>query len=582
MEKAIYSESSSETETEEDEESEDQEDEEDTKKTAVSNKGSNKSKVQNKKSPPVKSPTGQKKISPPKVKEEKETKPISVKKKQPGRSSLLTGRGVTTQMLIDEQILDPGEKCLTINYLGRKFVGDLNTDGTIKCHNANQNFSSPSAWAMYCKKQVNPDKKSGCGWASVKYKGRKLDEFKSTWFRKQKIAQAVAASSEKDTVEYTSPMKIDIKSSKPTRSPAKGRLKSPLVKSPSQDRELPSGYVPPTQNYLTFSEALKAVQTGKPVNTFSRMAERSATLNTDTKMSVQANSQKPSSPGGYESSTVYHTSQQKVPRKRVNRTRISVKHSMIQPDSDPTTLVECAQFQSTGKIQPFSIAISTSALLLIDFHCHLTTVEVSGYLAGKWDASRQHLRVTKAYPCRYDDSFKEKDVEQVENEIYEDMESKGYVLLGWYHNHSFCQPDPSLNDIKSQLGYQKALKDGHYEPCVGLIVSPYDSYKKESQFNAFWVREPSESSPNQIGLPLSVRFTTHQDQVLTQDLINEMVSLVNFYRNTSDVVKFTEIWSADSSYLDKLKHSVIRKFPQDQTDGRFLDFIHKMLMAACS
>lgn len=86
-------------------------------------------------------------------------------------------------------------------------------------------------------------------------------------------------------------MKIDIKSSKPTRSPAKGRLKSPLVKSPSQDRELPSGYVPPTQNYLTFSEALKAVQTGKPVNTFSRMADRSATLNTDTKMSVQANSQ---------------------------------------------------------------------------------------------------------------------------------------------------------------------------------------------------------------------------------------------------------------------------------------------------
>lgn len=61
--------------------------------------------------------SGQKKISPPKVKEERETKPISVKKKQPGRSSLLTGRGVTTQMLIDEQILDPGEKFLTINYL---------------------------------------------------------------------------------------------------------------------------------------------------------------------------------------------------------------------------------------------------------------------------------------------------------------------------------------------------------------------------------------------------------------------------------------------------------------------------------
>lgn len=25
--------------------------------------------------------------------------------------------------------------------------------------------------------------------------------------------------------------------------------------------------------------------------------------------------------------------------------------------------------------------------------------------------------MTKAYPCRYDDSFKEKDIEQVENEV---------------------------------------------------------------------------------------------------------------------------------------------------------------------
>ena len=47
---------------------------------------------------------------------QKPTKSIS-RKRQPSRGSLLTGRGVTTQMLIDEQILEAGEKCLTINYL---------------------------------------------------------------------------------------------------------------------------------------------------------------------------------------------------------------------------------------------------------------------------------------------------------------------------------------------------------------------------------------------------------------------------------------------------------------------------------
>ena len=87
----------------------------------------------------------------------------------------------------------------------------------------------------------------------------------------------------------------------------------------------------------------------------------------------------------------------------------------------------------------------------------------------------------------------------------------------------------------------------------------------------------------QVGLPLSVRFTTHQDQTLTQDVVDEMVELVNYYSESccSHLVRFSEPWSADSTYMDKLKHSLIRKFPQDQTDGRFLDFIHKMLMYAC-
>ena len=50
---------------------------------------------------------------------------------------------------------------------GQKFVADLQPDGRIKWPEASQVFNSPSAWAIYCKKLVNPSKKSGCGWASV-------------------------------------------------------------------------------------------------------------------------------------------------------------------------------------------------------------------------------------------------------------------------------------------------------------------------------------------------------------------------------------------------------------------------------
>lgn len=67
---------------------------------------------------------------------------------------------------------------------GKKFLGDLLTDGKIVWQETGQVFNSPSAWATYCKKLVNPAKKSGCGWASVKYKGQKLDQYKAVWLKK--------------------------------------------------------------------------------------------------------------------------------------------------------------------------------------------------------------------------------------------------------------------------------------------------------------------------------------------------------------------------------------------------------------
>lgn len=54
-------------------------------------------------------------------------------------------------------------------------------------------FNNPSAWAIYCKKIVNPAKKSGCGWASVKYKGKKMDYFKSVWAKMKSQREAEEA-----------------------------------------------------------------------------------------------------------------------------------------------------------------------------------------------------------------------------------------------------------------------------------------------------------------------------------------------------------------------------------------------------
>lgn len=55
--------------------------------------------------------------------------------------------------------------------------------------------------------------------------------------------------------------------------------------------------------------------------------------------------------------------------------------------SDANSLLEAVTFATLGKLQPFHMSVSTSALLLMDLHSHLTKTEVSGYLAGQWDTN---------------------------------------------------------------------------------------------------------------------------------------------------------------------------------------------------
>ncbi len=81
-------------------------------------------------------------------------------------------------------LLCSGVRTLSVSPQGKKFVGDLLNDGKIRWVETGQIFNSPSAWATHCKRLVNPAKKSGCGWASVRYRGQKLVQFKTTWLHK--------------------------------------------------------------------------------------------------------------------------------------------------------------------------------------------------------------------------------------------------------------------------------------------------------------------------------------------------------------------------------------------------------------
>lgn len=105
-------------------------------------------------------------------------------------------------MLLAAKMLEPGKSTMTIEYLGQKFIGDLLADGKIKSQETETIFCSPSAWAMHCKRIINPEKKSGCGWASVKYKGKKLDAYKAQWLRKCQLHKESTPSDGKFLCEW--------------------------------------------------------------------------------------------------------------------------------------------------------------------------------------------------------------------------------------------------------------------------------------------------------------------------------------------------------------------------------------------
>ncbi|KAF6033969.1 MPND [Bugula neritina] len=79
--------------------------------------------------------------------------------------------------------MQPGEKTLSVKYLGITVTADLLPNGKIRSTDSGEIFSTPSSWAVSCKKNINPTKSSGCGWSAIRYKGKPLDTYKSKWMR---------------------------------------------------------------------------------------------------------------------------------------------------------------------------------------------------------------------------------------------------------------------------------------------------------------------------------------------------------------------------------------------------------------
>ncbi|NXF68858.1 MPND protein, partial [Ciccaba nigrolineata] len=212
------------------------------------------------------------------------------------------------------------------------------------------------------------------------------------------------------------------------------------------------------------------------------------------------------------------------PGKRLeSKPRVPVRYCTL--GTRDSARVEVTSFAAINKFQPFNVAISSNVLLLLDFHSHLTRSEVVGYLGGRWDTNTQ-----RSSSCR------------------------GAATVSspaWPSSAPRLFPPPGP----------------YYHGNPGL----------ESKIAPFWVMPPPEQRPNDYGIPMDVEVAYIQDGFLTNDVLQEMTLLVEFYKGAPDLVKFQELWSQDQTYLDKLKGSLASRTPKDQSFTHILEQIYSLL-----
>ncbi|NWS91106.1 MPND protein, partial [Toxostoma redivivum] len=387
---------------------------------------------------------------------------------------------------------------------GKKFVGDLGSDGTITWQETGQVFNSPSAWATHCKRLVNPAKKSGCGWASVRYKGQKLDQYKAAWLRKHQP-------------NVPPPEEVGPASPPPGTPGLRGEPgASPVcpqsLASEGEEEELPE------------DEEEEAAREGRVP-----LPEPAAPKKPEERSKKQQ-SKSVAEPAGTDPGTA---------GKRLEvKPRVPVRYCTLgSRDSarNPQTLVEVTSFAAINKFQPFNVAISSNVLLLLDFHSHLTRSEVVGYLGGRWDTNT--------------------------------------------HGNGF---QPCLGLICGTGPGRGPGGCGCSQPAVPAPSVPAGPFYHgnpgvESKIAPFWVMPPPEQRPNDYGIPMDVEVTYIQDGFLTNDVVQEMTLLVEFYKGAPDLVKFQELWSQDQTYLDKLKGSLASRTPKDQSFSHVLEQIFSLL-----
>lgn len=543
------------------------------------------------------------------------------------------GQTCSMKTLLQDGILQAGEGVLTLEYEDQRFLGDLRRDGTIMMRDKEGSphiYATPVAWANHCCKMLNPESKPLNAWSSIRFRGKRLDSYKLKWYRAQKKPNNNNMINNNNNnnimndnlagINMLGAAELNLLQNNNANSIIRNLQNLHQFSNSSSNNQQSSGTSSsssrlmvhnPITNYLTqYENPLKNKKLIKSLlisnnmdNDCKRLVAKSLDQSVDPCLMTQQMNENinNNTDGGSVNDTSINNNIEKDDEDgeanhsiHINNTSNNhcktLRTSVISYDQlgtrgphnthNPNTMVKCIPFSAVDRIQPFNVTVSTNALLLVDFHSHLVSGEVAGYLAGSWDFSSHTLTVTQAFPCRTDLSDGSS-ASTVEDEIRQDIEKRQLTLVGWYHSHQGKYSNhPTIKDIQNQMEYQIALKESavNYIPCIGLICSPHDIRTDDDlspSFQIYWVMPPPEHLPNHYGRPMQMYYSVTRDLFLTQDLLLEMRLLANHYVNraSSELVDFKAPYEFNDRFtnLDKLSGSIKPKLPKDLQESEYPD-----------
>ena len=89
--------------------------------------------------------------------------------------------------------------------------------------------------------------------------------------------------------------------------------------------------------------------------------------------------------------------------------------------------------------QPFGVTVDPLVFAVVDFHSHLLSSEIIGFLGGHWDAEQRQLHLREAFPCRSISSdtglYMLSSTRLPRSRSAPAIEGRQMKVVGWYHSH---------------------------------------------------------------------------------------------------------------------------------------------------